>query len=170
MSAKDKKDAKATLKDMADKVAEPARKAGKAIRETGERAVANSAQISAKMIDQAEANTREAFAAMRAATKAKDLSEVMKIQGDFLRDVLLRRDLRREDVVPRAHAHAAVDRDRAHRRVRKHEAERRPRTVDELGHDRPEVVAVGAEPVQPEDRVARRRCGFELDRRQEIGG
>ena len=41
-------------------------------------------------------------------------------------DILLRRDLRREDVVPRAHAHAAVDRDRAHGRVRKHEADRRP--------------------------------------------
>eukprot|EP01037_Dinobryon_pediforme_P031404 gene31404-35872_t len=38
------------------------------------------------MLDQAEANAREAFAAMRAAASAKDLSEVMKIQGDFLRD------------------------------------------------------------------------------------
>ncbi|MGL1793243.1 phasin family protein, partial [Vibrio parahaemolyticus] len=36
--------------------------------------------------DHAEANTREAFAAMRAATQAKDLTEVMKIQGDFLRE------------------------------------------------------------------------------------
>ncbi|MGJ3626035.1 phasin family protein [Sphingomonas sp. MMS24-JH45] len=38
------------------------------------------------MIDQAESNTHEAFAAMRAAAQAKDLSEVMKIQGDYLRE------------------------------------------------------------------------------------
>ena len=30
--------------------------------------------------------TQEAFAAMRAAAQAKDLSEVMKIQGDYLRE------------------------------------------------------------------------------------
>ena len=38
------------------------------------------------MIDQAERNVHEAFAAMRNAAKAKDLSEVMKIQADFLRE------------------------------------------------------------------------------------
>ncbi len=42
--------------------------------------------ISLKMINQAEANTHEAFAAMRHAASAKDISEIMKIQGDFLRE------------------------------------------------------------------------------------
>jgi hypothetical protein len=38
------------------------------------------------MIDQAEQNAREAFAAMREAAEAKDISQVMKIQGDYLRE------------------------------------------------------------------------------------
>ena len=42
--------------------------------------------ISSKLIDQAETNTSQAFAAMRAAAGAKDLSEVMKIQGEYLRE------------------------------------------------------------------------------------
>ena len=36
------------------------------------------------MIDQAEQNAREAFAAMREAASAKDLSDVMKIQSAFM--------------------------------------------------------------------------------------
>src|SRR5579875_1647472 len=39
-----------------------------------------------KMLDQAEENTRQAFAAMRAAAKAGDLSELMRIQADFIRE------------------------------------------------------------------------------------
>ena len=33
-----------------------------------------------------EQNTREAFAAMRKAARARDLSEVMHVQGDYLRE------------------------------------------------------------------------------------
>ena len=66
--------------------AEPARRAGEALRESGKRMADNSSTIGVKMIDQAETNTHEAFAAMRAAAQAKDLSEVMKIQGDYLRE------------------------------------------------------------------------------------
>ena len=39
-----------------------------------------------KMLDQAEQNTREAFNAMRAAAKSRDLSEVMHVQGEYLRE------------------------------------------------------------------------------------
>lgn len=59
--------------------------AGDAMAQSGQRAAENGAAIGAKMIDQAESNAQEAFAAMRAAAQAKDLAEVMKIQGDFLR-------------------------------------------------------------------------------------
>ena len=38
-----------------------------------------------KVIEHAETNTREAFAAMRAAAGAKNPAEVAKIQGDYLR-------------------------------------------------------------------------------------
>jgi hypothetical protein len=37
------------------------------------------------VIEHAEANTREAFAAMRAAAGAKNPADVAKIQGDYLR-------------------------------------------------------------------------------------
>ncbi|QBM75443.1 phasin family protein [Sphingomonas sp. AAP5] len=67
-------------------IAEPAKKAGEAIRDAGGKMAESGSAIGIKMLDQAEANAREAFAAMRAAAGAKDLSEVMKIQGDFLRD------------------------------------------------------------------------------------
>lgn len=49
-------------------------------------AAENSSAISLKMIDHAEANTRDAFAAMRAAAQAKSLSEVLRIQGDYIRE------------------------------------------------------------------------------------
>ncbi len=42
--------------------------------------------VSMRLIDQAEATARDTFAALRAAAQAQDLSEVMRIQGDFLRE------------------------------------------------------------------------------------
>jgi hypothetical protein len=69
-----------------EKVVDPARKAGEAMRDAGGKMAENGSTVSLKMLDQAETNTREAFNAMRAAAAAKDLSEVMKIQGDFLRE------------------------------------------------------------------------------------
>lgn len=39
-----------------------------------------------KMIEHAEANAREAFNAMRAAARSKDVSEVLKVQGEYLRE------------------------------------------------------------------------------------
>lgn len=67
-------------------ITDPARKAAESIREAGTKIAENSANVGLKLLDQAETNTREAFAAMRAAASAKDLSEVMKIQGEFLRE------------------------------------------------------------------------------------
>ena len=69
-----------------DHVAEPARRAGERMKDAGTKAAENSSAIGVKLLDQAEANMKEAFAAMRAAAEAKDLSQVMKIQGEFLRD------------------------------------------------------------------------------------
>lgn len=69
-----------------DRVVEPAKKAGEKMRESGTKIAKGNAAVNMKMIDQAEANMREAFAAMRAAAKAKDLTEVMKVQGDYLRE------------------------------------------------------------------------------------
>ena len=69
-----------------DHVVEPAKRAGEAIKETGEKMQQSGSTIGMKMIDQAETNTSQAFAAMRAAANAKDLSEVMTIQGSYLRE------------------------------------------------------------------------------------
>jgi len=67
-------------------VVDPAKRAGEAMKASGEKVAEGNKTIGLKMIDQAEANAREAFLAMRAAAGAKDLSEVMKIQGDYLRE------------------------------------------------------------------------------------
>lgn len=74
--------AKATI---ADKIVEPAKAAGAAMRASGSKIAEGGATMSMKMIDQAEENAREAFAAMRDAAKAKDIAGVMKVQGDYLR-------------------------------------------------------------------------------------
>ena len=69
-----------------DRVVEPAKKAGEALRAGGQKIAENNQQIGVKMIDQAEQNAAQAFAAMRKAAQAKDLSEVMRVQGDYLRE------------------------------------------------------------------------------------
>ena len=69
-----------------DKIVDPAKKAGEAMKTSGAKMAQGGATVGMKMLDQAEENTRQAFAAMRAAAAAKDLTEVMKVQGDFLRD------------------------------------------------------------------------------------
>ncbi len=69
-----------------DKVVEPAQRAGEALKASGQKFVEGNSTIGVKMIDQAEQNAREAFAAMREAAAAKDLSDVMRIQGDYLRE------------------------------------------------------------------------------------
>jgi len=69
-----------------ERIVEPAKQAGEKIRASGEKLAEGGSQMSLKVIDQAEANAREAFAALRAAAGAKDLAEVIKVQGDYLRD------------------------------------------------------------------------------------
>ncbi|MHA6722517.1 phasin family protein [Sphingomonas sp. RS2018] len=70
------------MDDMTDRMKE----AGSAMKASGEKIAEGGSQVGIKVLDQAEANAREAFAAMRAAAQAKDLAEVMKIQGDYLRE------------------------------------------------------------------------------------
>ena len=76
------------------------------------------------------------------------------------------------DVVPGAHPEAAVDGDGLYRRVGEDEADARRGGQAQLGHDGLEIVAVGAEAVQPEHRRfdgAGPAPGLELDRVQERG-
>ena len=69
-----------------ERVVEPARRAGEAMRSSGQNMAEGGSTIGLKMIDQAEQNTHMAFAAMRDAAGAKDISPVMKIPGDYLRE------------------------------------------------------------------------------------
>lgn len=62
------------------------KKMGEAMQESGKAAIGGGSTISARLIDQAETNARQAFAAMREAAKADDLNEVMRIQSDYMRD------------------------------------------------------------------------------------
>ena len=66
--------------------ADQMRRAGDALRKAGSQAAENGNQISLKMIEQAERNTREVFAAMRQIAQASNVGDVMKIQSEFVRD------------------------------------------------------------------------------------
>ncbi len=69
-----------------DRVVEPVKRAGEAMKALGKKVAEGGSTISARLIDQAETNARQAFASMREAAKANDISEVMRIQGDYMRD------------------------------------------------------------------------------------
>ena len=73
-------------KTTAEKVAEPIQKAGKAIREGAAQAMANTAAINAKVIDHAETNAKEAFATLRKVAGAKSVQDVIKAQGEFVKE------------------------------------------------------------------------------------
>ena len=91
--AKDATDRAAkAAKGATDRVASGAKSAadraegiGENIRKSGEKLAKQGNSVSMKVIEHAEANTREAFTAMRAAAAAKNPAEVAKIQGDYLR-------------------------------------------------------------------------------------
>jgi len=74
------------FEDMAQGGSERARQAGEAMQASGQKMAEGGSTLGVKIIEQAETNAQEAFAAMRAAAQAKDLSEVMRIQTDYLRD------------------------------------------------------------------------------------
>lgn len=71
--------------DATEQATAAARDATERLRASGQHVVESSSAIGVKILDQVEANAQEAFAAMRAAAQAKDLSQVMQIQGDYLR-------------------------------------------------------------------------------------
>lgn len=67
-------------------IADKVRDAGEKMRASGERIAGHGNDLGMKLLDQAEQNTREAFEAMRRAARASDLSEVMRVQGEYLRE------------------------------------------------------------------------------------
>jgi len=76
---------KKTKPSAAERVAAPIKKAGKSIRESATKAVANTVAINTTVIDHAEANAHEAFAALRKVASAKTVQEVVKVQTEFVK-------------------------------------------------------------------------------------
>lgn len=72
--------------DAARGTADQFQAAGERMKAAGETMTDAGSQMGLKMLDQAETNTRAAFDAMRAAAQSSDLSEVMRIQSDYLRE------------------------------------------------------------------------------------
>ncbi|MBR0551073.1 phasin family protein [Stakelama marina] len=71
---------------MAQKKNDPATEASERMQAAGSSMMESGSQLGMKMLDQAEANTHAAFKAMRDAAQAGDVSEVMRIQSDYLRE------------------------------------------------------------------------------------
>lgn len=76
----------ASAAQTANSVGDRAREMGDRMKQGGQQMAQGGQDLGLKLLDQAETNTREAFRAMREAAQAKDVSEVMKIQGDYLRE------------------------------------------------------------------------------------
>ena len=85
MAKKTAEKAKKAKPTTAEKIAEPIKKAGKAIRETASKAVQNTVAVNTKVIDHAEANAHEAFAAMRRVAEAKTVQDIIKVQSEFVK-------------------------------------------------------------------------------------
>jgi phasin family protein len=79
-------DKKSETTGAAHEITERMKAAGEKMRASGEKIAERGSELSMKLLDQAEQNTREAFDAMRSAARARDLSEVMQVQGEYLRE------------------------------------------------------------------------------------
>lgn len=73
------------MKHAAEAIREHAKTTADTMKASAERMAESGSALSLKLIEQAELNMKEAFAAIRAAASARDVSDVMQIQGDFLR-------------------------------------------------------------------------------------
>ena len=78
--------------------------------------------------------------------------------------ILLAWQIEAEDVVPGAHAHAAVQSHRADRRVGKDKACAQRRRQVQFRHDRFEIMGIGAQAVHPDNAGMDRTLRFDLDR------
>lgn len=70
---------------IAGKATEGLKRAGEAVKGAAERTATNAAALNAKVIDHAEENVRQAFAALRSAATSKSVQDVVKAQGDYVK-------------------------------------------------------------------------------------
>ena len=90
----------------------------------------------------------------------------LELCGAVANAVLVNRSLvlQAQDVVPGTHCHTVVDRHGPHWRVREHEAQGQRFGQTQLRHNGLEIVAIRAQPMQPDHAAAGILAGFELDR------
>ncbi len=69
-----------------EKATDTVKKAGKTLKDATAKAATNAAALNNKVIDHAEENTRAAFAAMRSAASVKSVTELAKIQTEFVKE------------------------------------------------------------------------------------
>lgn len=77
---------KSAARDAGERIAEGLQSAGANLRGAASDAAQNAAKINVAVIDQVEANSRAAFAAMRAAASAGSVSDIVKVQRDYVKD------------------------------------------------------------------------------------
>ena len=77
---------KKETKSAAAKLAAPIKEASKVLRSRASDAMANGRTINAKVIDHAETNAKEAFAALRDAATAQSVQDVLKVQTKFIKE------------------------------------------------------------------------------------
>lgn len=70
----------------AERATDSVKKAGKGLKDATEKAAANAAALNGKVIDHAEENTRAAFLALRSAANVKSVSDLAKIQADYVKE------------------------------------------------------------------------------------
>lgn len=56
------------------------------IKAAGGKAAETTQALNGKILDQAETNVREAFAALRAAASATSMGDILRVQGDYVRE------------------------------------------------------------------------------------
>lgn len=71
---------------ISEKATDAVKKAGKSLKDATTKAAENAASLNNKVIDHAEANTRAAFAAMRSAASVKSVTDLAKIQTDYVKE------------------------------------------------------------------------------------
>ncbi len=149
--------------------------------DAGQRQVARQAQHARQFLGMAQTRLQRHRATLREAGQddARGRDAARFFAGDQRLDLQLRcaqaafvfapREVGGDDVVPRAHHVAAVDRHRHRVRMREHEADARQAGQVQFAHERHEVVAVGAQAVQPDDGDGRIRGGLDFDIVQQLG-
>ena len=88
--AEDPKDARKPAENVMDMMMQPMKQASAALQEARERATEQNEAISVRLIDFAESNLTDSLEALRAAARAKDVTELFTIQGEFLRNQMSR--------------------------------------------------------------------------------